>query len=202
MASLSYNRLRLPGVTSEGEITEQAMILCKEYIQNKLKRAGLLSTNDLKSRFMKISEVSRELQFIGLELEQLYPTLFKDVCRQLNVNLSSETVADEVFTEVAAELFASGITWARVVAMFSVAGSIAVECFQQGNVTYINTIVNSLANFVRNHLALWISQQGGWNNLVRSFRQKNNSQMLWTVSLVGAVCGIAGTLMATSGGKL
>lgn len=179
--------LRLPGITSESEITEQAATLCKEYVQNKLKRAGLITTNDLTKSRPKVTDTSRELQYVGYELEQLYPALFKDVCRQLNVNLTSETIVDEIFTEVSTELFVQGITWARVVAMFAVAGAIATECFQQGNVAYVNAVVNCLTNFVRNHLALWISQRGGWvggtappKKMLKSYPNRLQSSPKWS----------------------
>ena len=57
---------------------------------------------------------------------------------------------------------AAGITWGKVVAMFAVAGALAVDCVRNGYPTTVHIIVDSLGQFVRKFLAPWLKRRGGW----------------------------------------
>lgn len=59
-------------------------------------------------------------------------------------------------------LLAAGITWGKVVAMYAVAGALAVDCVRQGHPSTIHIIVDSLGQFVRKFLAPWLKRRGGW----------------------------------------
>ncbi|XP_038050593.1 bcl-2-related ovarian killer protein-like [Patiria miniata] len=223
----------------EDAVTQEAVILCNEFIHHKLRQLGLVrkgrtvlpaatSTNGktyvhtaATTAHHKplapapapppapplgptIHETMLELQRVSGELEQLYPSLFRGVFGQLNITrVSSEEVAEEAFLGVADELFRAGITWARVVAMFAVAGELAVECVQQRSYDYaafVDRLVVSLTRFVRERLVVWIARQGGWSDMAKTFhgRKDDDSYVLMTIGVLGALCGFAGTIIATS----
>lgn len=58
-----------------------------------------------------------------------------------------------------------GITWGKVVAMYAVAGALAVDCVKQGHPTTVHIIVDSLGQFVRKFLVSWLKRRGGWVSL-------------------------------------
>lgn len=59
-----------------------------------------------------------------------------------------------------------GITWARIVALYTLTGALIVECVKQGHHSQANALVDALQKLVRKRLARWIIDQGGW---VRNF---------------------------------
>ncbi len=56
----------------------------------------------------------------------------------------------------------AGITWGKVVAMYAVAGALAVDCVRHGHPTSVHIIVDSLGQFVRKFLVPWLKRRGGW----------------------------------------
>ena len=164
--------LGLPWAAQEEDVRNQATIFCKEFIHTRLKRLGFLgasSKNGIRpasssagTRDPGVSSVCREMQAIGSELERLFPTLYKDITKQLNVNVSSEQIADQVLVDIGDAIFKSGITWAKIVAFFVVSSSLSVECLQQGNGVFVHSITQSLTRYVQSKLVQWIAQRGGW----------------------------------------
>ena len=48
-------------------------------------RSGVLAEGNVDSAGSKLSDVSRELQVIGARLETVYPNLYQNVSRQVNI---------------------------------------------------------------------------------------------------------------------
>ncbi|XP_052319424.1 bcl-2-related ovarian killer protein homolog A-like isoform X4 [Oncorhynchus keta] len=78
---------------------------------------------------------------------------------------SSKTQVDSTLCDVAAVLLCLGITWGKVVSMYAVAGALAVDCVRQNQPATVQTIVDSLGQFVRKNLAPWLKKRGGWVTL-------------------------------------
>ncbi|MGH0154336.1 UNVERIFIED_CONTAM: hypothetical protein FKN15_027173 [Acipenser sinensis] len=55
-----------------------------------------------------------------------------------------------------------GITWGKVVSLYTVAGGLAVDSVRQGQPAMVHTIVDCLGEFVRRSLVTWIKRRGGW----------------------------------------
>ncbi|KAK7888775.1 hypothetical protein WMY93_024335 [Mugilogobius chulae] len=58
----------------------------------------------------------------GDELEYLRPNVYRNVARQLNITVASESVVSDAFLAVAADIFSTGVTWGKVVSLYAVAG--------------------------------------------------------------------------------
>ncbi|KAI9544737.1 hypothetical protein NQZ68_001615 [Dissostichus eleginoides] len=67
----------------------------------------------------------------------------------------------------------TGITWGKVVAMFAVAGALAVDCVRNGYPTTVHIIVDSLGQFVRKFLAPWLKRRGGWAEMTKCVVKKD-----------------------------
>lgn len=56
----------------------------------------------------------------------------------------------------------AGITWGKVVSLYSVAAGLAVDCVRQAQPAMVHALVDCLGEFVRKTLATWLRRRGGW----------------------------------------
>ncbi|XP_016059096.1 PREDICTED: bcl-2-related ovarian killer protein [Miniopterus natalensis] len=103
----------------------------------------------------------------GDELELIRPSIYRNVARQLNISLHSETVVTDAFLAVAAQIFAAGITWGKVVSLYSVAAGLAVDCVRQAQPAMVHALVDCLGEFVRKTLVTWLRRRGGWTDVLK-----------------------------------
>uniref|UniRef100_A0A7N4PWR0 Bcl-2-related ovarian killer protein n=1 Tax=Sarcophilus harrisii TaxID=9305 RepID=A0A7N4PWR0_SARHA len=150
---------------TDKELVSQAKALCREYIQSRLSRAGLgWSKPEYKAPTPggKLAEISSILLRLGDELEYIRPNVYRNIARQLNISLQSESVVTDAFLAVATQIFAAGITWGKVVSLYAVAAGLAVDCVRQAQPAMVHTIVDCLGEFVRKTLVTWLKRRGGW----------------------------------------
>lgn len=101
------------------------------------------------------------------ELELIRPSVYRNVARQLNIPLQSETVVTDAFLAVAAQIVSAGITWGKVVSLYSVAAGLAVDCVRQAQPALVHALVDCLGEFVRKTLATWLRRRGGWTDVLK-----------------------------------
>ena len=103
--------------------------------------------------------VQSTMRTLGAEFEQRYNDVFQEMCNQLHI---TENTAQPTFTAIINELFSDGVRWGRVVALFSFAGCMAVQCMQKEMPALVSQIVVWVTNYINNQLNTWITEQGGW----------------------------------------
>ncbi|XP_031662942.1 bcl-2-related ovarian killer protein homolog A isoform X1 [Oncorhynchus kisutch] len=148
---------------SDKELVSKSKALCRDYIHSRLNLYGLGSSKTQVDS--TLCDVAAVLLCLGDELECMRPSVYRNVARQLNISVSMETMVSDAFVAVATEIFAAGITWGKVVSMYAVAGALAVDCVRQNQPATVQTIVDSLGQFVRKNLAPWLKKRGGWVTL-------------------------------------
>ncbi|NP_001279536.1 bcl-2-related ovarian killer protein homolog A [Callorhinchus milii] len=171
------------------ELVSQAKALCRDYIHSRLIRAGIVWSKPecaAASPASKLTEVSAALLRLGDELEYIRPNMYRNVAKQLNITVSSESIVSDAFLAVATEIFSAGITWGKVVALYAVAGGLAIDCVKQGQPAMVHTIVDCLGEFVRKTLVTWLRRRGGWADITKSV--VNNDPSIRDHWLVSAVC--------------
>ncbi|XP_052543210.1 bcl-2-related ovarian killer protein isoform X1 [Tympanuchus pallidicinctus] len=154
---------------TDKELVSQAKALCRDYINSRLIRAGVSWSKPEHNTPMpggKLAEVSAILLRLGDELEYIRPNVYRNIARQLNISLHSETVVTDAFLAVAAQIFTAGITWGKVVSLYAVAAGLAVDCVRHAQPAMVHTIVDCLGEFVRKTLVTWLKRRGGWAWLV------------------------------------
>lgn len=155
---------------SEKELVFQSKILCRDFIYSRIVREGL-NWSKVESALPvpvpdgALGDVSMVLLKLGDELEYMRPYIYRNVAKQLSIAVSIESVVSDAFLSVATEILSLGITWGKVVAIFAVAGGLAVDCVRQGHPAMILTIVDSLGEFVRKSLVPWLKRRGGWGDI-------------------------------------
>ena len=150
----------IPELNSLEEITLTSQKLCEDYIHARLRRSAI-SDFDLAST-LSHTDYSLTLLAMGQILELRYPKLFSKVSAHLRITYGNEAVVWGAFNKFAKNLFISGTTWARIIALFAFAGGLAVDCVAHGRAIFLGRIGYWLAGFVGKHLAVWIKNHGGW----------------------------------------
>lgn len=67
-----------------------------------------------------------------------------------------------VFCSLASVSLLAGITWGKVVSLYSVAAGLAIDCVRQAQPAMVHALVDCLGEFVRKTLAPWLRRRGGW----------------------------------------
>uniref|UniRef100_A0A3B3VA37 BCL2 family apoptosis regulator BOK a n=1 Tax=Poecilia latipinna TaxID=48699 RepID=A0A3B3VA37_9TELE len=150
---------------TDKELVSQAKSLCRDYIHSRLNRVGIgwsKPEQGVAASGGKLAEVSLVVQWLCEELEFLRPNIYRNVARQLNITVSVEGVVSDAFMAIAADVFSTGVTWGKVVSLYTVAGSLAVDCVRHGHPAMIDTIVDCMGEFVRKSLTPWLKKRGGW----------------------------------------
>ncbi|XP_074860337.1 bcl-2-related ovarian killer protein isoform X3 [Carettochelys insculpta] len=99
---------------TDKELVSQAKVLCRDYIHSRLLRAGIgwsKADHGAPVPGGRLAEVSSVLLRLGDELEYIRPNVYRNVARQLNISLHSETVVTDAFLAVAAQIFVAASPW-------------------------------------------------------------------------------------------
>ncbi|CAG5861781.1 bcl-2-related ovarian killer protein homolog A isoform 1-T2 [Menidia menidia] len=184
---------------SDKELVSQAKALCGDYIHSRLNRAGIgLSKPEhgLAASGGSLGEISSVLLWLGDELEYLRPNVYRNVARQLNITVASESVVSDAFLAVAADIFSTGlgVTWGKVISLYAVAGALAVDCVRHGHPAMVHTIVDCMGEFVRKSLTPWLKRRGGWMDVTKCV--VNTDPSFHSHWLVSAVCAFGHYLKA------
>jgi len=143
------------------------------------------------------------------EFERRYSELFRDMSTTLQV---SPGTVRATFLGVCDELFRGSedqleVKWGRIVAMFTMAGALAVQCVEKGiqiglsqaeNARQVSDIVDCVTLYTQTHLSNWFDSHNGWNGFVQYYEKMDNeerwSQLKKVMTGVGVAGGIVGGL--------
>ncbi|XP_036714255.1 bcl-2-related ovarian killer protein isoform X1 [Balaenoptera musculus] len=182
---------------TDKELVAQAKALGREFVHARLLRAGLAWSAPERATPApggRLAEVCAVLLRLADELELIRPSVYRNVARQLNISLQSETVVTDAFLAVAAQIFSAGITWGKVVSLYSVAAGLAVDCVRQAQPALVHALVDCLGEFVRKTLATWLRRRGGWTDVLKCVVSTDPG--LRSHWLVAALCGFGRFLKA------
>uniref|UniRef100_A0A9J8DKB0 BCL2 family apoptosis regulator BOK a n=2 Tax=Cyprinus carpio TaxID=7962 RepID=A0A9J8DKB0_CYPCA len=192
---------------TDKELVSQSKVLCRDYIHSRLHRAGIGWSKPEHGSGGTLAEVSSVLLWLGDELEYLRPNVYRNVARQLNITIASESIVSDAFLAVAAEIFSTGnyfrkytlekypgVTWGKIVSLYAVAGALAVDCVRHGHPAMVHTIVDCMGEFVRKSLVSWLKRRGGWADITKCVVNTDPSfRSHW---LVAAACACGHYLKA------
>ncbi|XP_043228538.1 bcl-2-related ovarian killer protein homolog B-like [Amphibalanus amphitrite] len=176
------------------EIVHQSKSLGSQYVRARLKRSGVfhrkLGLQRLSSLASlhggaEICDVFREMVLIGVELERMHPSVYTAISRQVNMAITSDKTVRAVVNSVAVDLFRSEVTWGRIIALYSVAGGLAVECVKLGHPEYLLGLIESLGMVAERDTGQWIASQGGWGALLTRFRPPNTDPSIGGILVTG-----------------
>ncbi|XP_076344266.1 bcl-2-related ovarian killer protein homolog B-like [Tachypleus tridentatus] len=177
---------------SQDEVVSQAETLCCRFLRNKLRSFGVIHRKLGLQRLRSLSqiggdplmvEVGDQLRQVADILERQNPRLFQSVISSVGLqSLSNEAAMVHLFQKVADEIIRSEISWGRIVAMYCVAGALALDCVRLGHPEFVLGLMRGMGSVIEGNGAAWIVQQGGWEALLTCF--KNPSR----ISTTGLLC--------------
>ena len=142
-----------------------------EYQSNKLTKSDLSLVARQSERLAKdfisyrlghnpkpFSQTAVTLRRLADEIELQYPSLLNHLCHKLNI---SRNTAYSTFVEIASEVFADGVNWGRIVALFAFGGKLAVYCDQHNMKDLVDLVTDWVGKFISD-LSEWIEKEGGW----------------------------------------
>lgn len=112
------------------------------------------------------------LQCACLELERMYPKLYTNVTRQTGF-LHGNGVSG-ILLAVGHYLLRSEPTWGKVVAVFTVAGGLAVDCVRHAHHEQLPSILEDMTELLEDKMAEWVNFNGGWVRDSKCLRLSNS----------------------------
>lgn len=153
----------------EIEISEQAAFLCQKYIEARFTRSNLCYYNPKSRNKDGVRELAGcpedvvlTLCEMGTLLERGYPKLYNNVLDQLNCRINLGILVCNMFNRVSEQIIVSGVSWARIVAVYAFAGALAYDFTQTGDTRFIRSLSSWMGHFSAKRLSPWIRQNGGW----------------------------------------
>ncbi|XP_013772602.2 bcl-2-related ovarian killer protein homolog B-like [Limulus polyphemus] len=177
---------------SQDDVINQAQSLCGRYLRSKLRSFGSVQKKLGLQRLRSLSKISSDpilievgeqlLHMTGI-LERQNPCLFHSVMDGVGIqSLASETAMINLFRAVADEILRQDISWGRIIALYCVAGGLAMDCVRLGHPEYVLNLVQGMGSVVEGEVAVWIVHQGGWEALITRFRNSANIRIIHLVS--------------------
>ncbi|KAM6980645.1 apoptosis regulator BAX [Aplochiton taeniatus] len=103
------------------------------------------------------------------------------------INQLESNCAQDIFMRVARCIFADGINWGRVVALFHLAYKLIYKALTNNHLGIIKTIISWVLQFIRENIHKWLVQQGGWEAVVNGVSQWRNIALVASVAFLFAM---------------
>uniref|UniRef100_A0A671THU7 Zgc:153993 n=1 Tax=Sparus aurata TaxID=8175 RepID=A0A671THU7_SPAAU len=150
-------------IVSDGGQSPQSFCICPRYVIERINTEDPdrhVSSQDLGGRpdeqqDPQIKEVVEHLLKIADELN-------RNAELQRLINQVQGNCAKDIFMKVARSIFADGINWGRVVALFHLAYRLIYKALTTNHVDNIRTVISWVLQVIREQLYSWLVQQGGW----------------------------------------
>ncbi|XP_034039664.1 apoptosis regulator BAX [Thalassophryne amazonica] len=118
------------------------------------------------------------------QLLKIAEDLNRSVELQQLINAVQPNCAQDIFMKVARSIFADGINWGRVVALFHLAYRLIYRALTTNHLENIQIVISWVLQVIKDQLYNWIIQQGGWEGVVRSFSHWRTAAVVASVVLV------------------
>lgn len=102
------------------------------------------------------------------------------------INQVQGDCAQDIFMKVVRRIFADGINWGRVVALFHLAYKLIYKALTTNHLENIRTIISWFLQVIRELLYPWLVQQGGWQGVIRRVSQWRTVAVVASIALVAA----------------
>ena len=157
----SYQR-----TTSVDDVGGQAPAIVSAFLSECFRNDGLSVPVEIDENQQRVNrEVAHAIRDIGDRLAN--DQMLNNMIRQIRVTKDS---AFDTFLTVAGQIFADGVyNWGRIVTLFYFGYKLALQVFNQ--IPLIKMIINWIVKFIKEYIAKWIFEQGGW---VRNIIISNN----------------------------
>ncbi|KAM4602627.1 apoptosis regulator BAX [Polymixia lowei] len=172
----------------DDHIMEQGAVVLRGYV------IGRISTEDPERRVSSVDLGGSPNEQQDPQIKEVVEQLLK-IADEMNRNAELQQLisqvqgncAQDVFMTVARSIFADGINWGRVVALFHLAYRLIYKALTTNHLENIKIIISWVLQFIREKLYTWILQQGGWEGVIRGISRWRTVAVLASVALVFAI---------------
>lgn len=102
------------------------------------------------------------------------------------INQVQGNCAQDIFMTVARSIFADGINWGRIVALFHLAYKLIYRALTTDHIENIRLVISWVLQVVKDMLYTWIVQQGGWEGVIRGFTRWRTVAIVASIVLVAS----------------
>ncbi|XP_005949815.2 apoptosis regulator BAX [Haplochromis burtoni] len=120
------------------------------------------------------------------QLRKIADSLNRNAELQRLINQVQGNCVQDVFMAVARNIFADGINWGRVVALFHLACKLIHKAITANHLENIQMIISWVLQVIREQVYSWLVAQGGWEGVIRGFSRWRTAAMVASVVLVVA----------------
>lgn len=161
--------------------------------------SNILSTLDsqVAKKYVTDSTINNQIFMVIVniisELRELKPDFYGDTIYE-HVGIDKFASLENLLTvqlTICQEMTRSEISWCRICALFSLIGSISLDCVRLGAPEHVGPLMEGFIEFVEKDLALWISQQGGWESFLYKYRASSNFTQLKSITLIVLIVPIS-----------
>ncbi|XP_018527575.1 apoptosis regulator BAX [Lates calcarifer] len=103
------------------------------------------------------------------------------------INQVQGNCAQDIFMKVARSIFADGINWGRVVALFHLAYRLIHKALTTNHLENIRMVISWVLQVIREQLYSWLVQQGGWEGVICGFSRWRTVAVVASVVLVATI---------------
>ncbi|CAJ1048579.1 apoptosis regulator BAX [Xyrichtys novacula] len=169
-------------------ILEQGAVVLRGYVIERINNeepSRHVSSEDLggqsnEQQDPQVKEVVEQLLKIADELN-------RNAELQRLINQVPGNCAQDIFMKVARNIFADGINWGRVVALFHLAYRLIYKAITTDHLENIRTIISWVLQVIREQLYSWLVQQGGWAGVIRGISRWRTVAIVASVVLVATI---------------
>lgn len=153
-------RPSLHRASSVDEVSGQAPAIVATFLGECFRADGLAVPVELSENQKKVNkDVAHVIRDIGDRLTN--DTSLNNLISKVQV---SKDTAFDTFLQVAAQIFSDGVVnWGRIVTLFYFGYKLAVQVINE--IPLIKMIIQWVVQFIKDRLAKWIFEQGGWVSL-------------------------------------
>lgn len=96
----------------------------------------------------------------------MHPKIYTNVTRQACISPTSILISDKavagLLMAIGHQMFKTDISWGKIVALYAVAGGLAVDCIHQGHPEFLHGIMEGMTELLEVNLGEWVASNGGW----------------------------------------
>ncbi|KAF6733555.1 Apoptosis regulator BAX [Oryzias melastigma] len=168
-------------------ILEQGAVVLRGYVIERinLQDPGLhVSSEDLGGR--PNEQKDPQVKEVVEQLLKIADDLNRNAELQRLINQAAGNGVREIFMKVARSIFADGINWGRVVALFHLAYKLIYKALTTNHLENIRTVISWVLQVIKEQLYSWLVQQGGWVGVIQSFSRWRRVTIAASIVLVAA----------------
>ncbi|XP_061613801.1 apoptosis regulator BAX [Phyllopteryx taeniolatus] len=166
-------------------ILEQGAIVLRGYVIERINTedpSRHITSEDLGGRLNEQQEP--QIKEVVEQLLKIADELNRNAELQRLINQVQGNCAQDVFMKVARNIFADGINWGRVVALFHLAYRLIYKALTTNHLENIRIIISWVLQVVREQLYYWLVQQGGWEGVIHGWSRWKKFTLVASVILV------------------